>query len=279
MRDDYKPMGITAQQERYQPNALPIAITGASYAGLTLGNVLHLHSIPYAIFDSKSPPYTHVTGGAKFNIQSYELVAKKLELDVAKYCVADNGPTRKEVIDSLLQRVTPNLFTSQRILRIENRSGLFYLHSISTTTTASNKNQSGSICGPYRRVVGADGVLSKIRTSSLLGTFLCGDARWVNDRWYDLGLQRIDRGADIALQDGLELGEALANNKSMGQSTRNKFCAFEISWGRTRRRVAFSFAILALFACKFQSEISQSIYIIVYTLKDAIFSDDCLSHN
>ena len=59
-----------------------IAIIGASYAGLTLANILHMHNIPYVIFDSKSLPFTYVMGGTTFNVPSYKkLIVKKLELD------------------------------------------------------------------------------------------------------------------------------------------------------------------------------------------------------
>ena len=94
----------------------PIAIIGASYAGLTLANVLHQRFIPYVIFDSKSLPFTHVTGRATFNVPSYKLIAKKLELDVANHSGGEYWPSRKEVVESLLQRVKCNMITSQRIV-------------------------------------------------------------------------------------------------------------------------------------------------------------------
>ncbi|KAL7525405.1 hypothetical protein ACHAXR_003143 [Thalassiosira sp. AJA248-18] len=272
----------------------PVAIIGASYAGLTLANVLHLHSIPYVIFDCKSLPFTHVMGGAKFNIPSYELIVKKLELvDVAKSYLDDDdddGPTREEVIESLLQRVGQNLITSQRIVRIESRSsGLFYLHALLPKTHEANQSDD-QIIGPFQSIVGADGVLSKVRTSALLGTFLIGDARWVNDRWYDLGLRRINRGADMALLDGLALGEAMVSEECgriiTKQKTtvvlsriREKFCAWEISQRRAKRRCTLFVAILFTLMFKFQHECCSILHKMAYILKDSIFRDDCLSHH
>jgi len=263
-------MGNQGNHHRHE-KILPIAIIGGSFSGLTLANVLHLHSIPYTIFDSKSFPFTHVMGGAKFNIPSYELVAKKLELDHTppplplKYSInnnGDDGPTRKDVIDALLKRVEPNLITSQRIVRIEQKSsGLFYLHS-QQQTYKPNKHRDGwssdtRIIGPFQFVVGADGVLSKVRISALQNTFLIGDARWVNDRWYDLGLRRIDRGADMALLDGLELGCAMVGKEDDQLSSsqtlimRSKFCARQIAWRRSMRILAIAATIFVVLLFKF----------------------------
>mmetsp|Transcript_19706 Transcript_19706/g.36981 ORF Transcript_19706/g.36981 Transcript_19706/m.36981 type:complete len:277 (+) Transcript_19706:241-1071(+) len=257
----------------HHEKTLPIAIIGGSFSGLTLANVLYLHSIPYTIFDSRSFPFTHVMGGAKFNIPSYELVAKKLGLDhtqppplplppkYSKNNNGDDGPTRKDVIDALLKRVESNLVTSQRIVRIELKSsGLFYLHS-QQQIYKPNRHRDGwssdtRIIGPFQFVVGADGVLSKVRISALQNTFLVGDARWVNDRWYDLGLRRIDRGADMALLDGLELGYAMVKREDQISSsqealTRRKFCARVIAWRRSMRILAIAATIFVVVLFKF----------------------------
>ena len=238
----------------------PIAIVGASYAGLTLATVLHLYSIPYSIFDSKSLPFPHVMGGF-FNVPSYEVIAKELQLNVAKHAV-DDGPTRKEVVDSLLQRVKPNLMSSQRIVRIKNMSGgLFYLH--------TNNSESSDTCfGPFRSVVGADGVLSKVRTSALRGTFLIGDARWVNEQWWDLGFQRINKGADVAMLDGLELGKNMIISRDIVQPhIQRKFCAFAIFCRRRIRQFATLLgAIIAILTARFGRELKDAIFISAATI-------------
>ena len=233
---------------------IPIAIVGASYAGLTLANVLHLHSIPYRIFDSKSLPFPHVMGGF-FNVPSYEVIAKELQLNVAKHAV-DDGPTRKEVVDSLLQRVKPNLITSQRMVRIKNMSGLFYLHT-------NNSEPSDTCFGPFRSIVGADGVLSKVRTSALRGTFLIGDARWVNEQWWDLGFQRINKGADVAMLDGLALGKKMIISRDIVQPhIQRKFCAFAIFCRRRIRQFATLLgAIIAILTARFGRELKDAIFI------------------
>jgi hypothetical protein len=67
--------------------------------------------------------------------------------------------------------------------------------------------------GPYPIVVGADGVNSMIRQQALCATYLIGDARWARDRWYDMGLRRIRRGAELAMNDGMELGRLIVRGE------------------------------------------------------------------
>ena len=263
-------MTTTSNQTPAANNGLPIAIIGGSYAGLTLANVLHRNSIPYTIFDSKSPPFTYVMGGTKFNVPSYEIIAKKLELETLdKYC--EGSPTRKDVIESLLQRVgANNLITSRRIVRIEQRSGHFYLHSIQTAPKSRDYRESTH--GPFQSVVGADGVLSMVRKSALKGTYLIGDARWAKDRWYDFGLQRINQGADMALLDGLKLGQALISRQTVSSySLSSKFCAHNISRRRTIQQLILVMTILTMILFQRQN--------ILHELRDAVFSEDCLNHD
>jgi hypothetical protein len=263
-----------------------IAIIGASYAGLTLANVLHLHSIPYTIFDSKTLPFTYITGGTGFNVPSYGFIKEKLDLKSSSteqatgYRNAEGNAsddehdesvyTREEVISSLLGRVKMNFISSQNILRIEKRSEEeFYLHSKrnsaglyyqSKTKDAREESDSSTTYGPYHCVVGADGVLSKCRTSAMLGTYLIGDARWANDRFYDLGLRRIKQGSDLALMDGLALGEemvvGLVKGKNtpeaqvllkMSENAKRKYCARKIFYRKTNRQLVILSLLLAMF--------------------------------
>ena len=258
-----------------------IAIIGASYAGLTLANILHMHKIPYVIFDSKSLPFTYVMGGgATFNVPSYKkLIVKKLELDTtntSNHCNSEKEGwlTRQDVIESLLQRVQSKLITCTRIVHIEQHTSSegFYLHSSSSKQRQSQQQQHHSceIHGPYKYIIGADGVLSQVRSKAFHSTYLIGDARWAQDRYYDLGYQRIKMGANIALLDGLELGQMLVYDmmEKRGSSTTTKekddgqgqqesvthdvnvaalkFCAWEISRRRTKRRRCIFFFIVVV---------------------------------
>lgn len=250
-----------------------VAIIGASYAGLTLANTLEQKSssIAFNVFDSKTLPFTYVTGGDAFNVPSYVSLAKKLALQKSQQ-LSNNGLTRQDVIESLLERVKQHLIVGTRIERIEERNHLFYLHTrrkfqsredgTSTATIASNNFH---IYGPYQCIIGADGVRSICRTSALYGTYLIGDARWVNDRWYDLGLCRIERGADIAIQDGLELGESFLRamktekncdcfREAFPLEVNAKFCARHIHVARMRRIICVFMVFIAMVVMKKQSE-------------------------
>ncbi len=207
---------------------ISIAIIGASYAGLSLANTLkQKSSISFTIFDSKTLPFTYVTGGDAFNVPSYSTLAKKLSLKTSSQ-LPDNGLTRQDVIESLLEQVTHNVIVGTRIERIEKRNNVFYLHTRTQKLQSSaNGSSTETIYGPYQYVIGADGVRSKCRTCALHGIFLIGDARWVNDRWYDLGLRRIEQGADIAIQDGVELGEMFLTAMKMKSEHKEIDCAFK----------------------------------------------------
>lgn len=236
-----------------QQSHYPVAIVGGSYAGLVLANILHRHSIPFVIFDSRSIPYdVHVCGG-KFNVPSFVSICQKLGLQrklvkLHKNNVVYNNSTeitREDVIDCFLQHVrVNNIISSVRIVRIEkSTNGLFFLYSTSSTY------------GPYRTVVGADGIFSIIRSHAYNGTYLIGDARWVQDvSWYDLGMTRIARGANMAMIDGLELGMILVDNcqckngggMNMTILTTHKFCAKKIHEQRVSRWLYLTFASIAI---------------------------------
>ncbi|KAL3797504.1 hypothetical protein HJC23_009868 [Cyclotella cryptica] len=182
-----------------------VAIIGASYAGLSFANMLHLNSIPFTIFD-RSRPVTYIMGGNDFNIPSFSAVVERLDLKNFANDGSMRNPTRKDVIDLLLERVKKNIMPEHCLIKII-REGSSDFHIL--TETKSNdpaKRRRENIQGPYQCIVRADGVLSLCRSSAFRGIFLVGDARWANDRWYDLGLQRIKRGADIAIMDGVTLG-------------------------------------------------------------------------
>ncbi|KAL7544477.1 hypothetical protein ACHAWF_007860 [Thalassiosira exigua] len=261
---------------RLQGEEAPVAIVGAGYAGLALANSLHLRSVPYVIYDARSLPFVHVTGGAKFDVPSFDHIAKKLELNAPeKY--ESGGPCRKDVIDSLLERVKSNLVSSQRIVGIEHRSGLFYLQS--WRNGRNLKDEPAKPLGPFRSVVGADGIFSVVRERALPNTFLIGDARWAGDRWYDLGLRRIDRGANIALIDGLELGQVMV---TMDQSSwiGGKFCAYDISRRRSMRTF-FSLAAIACLVALIKSQWHDNVDMRnpIGTLGEILFSDECLARD
>lgn len=246
---------------------ISIAIIGASYAGLSLANTLKQKSssssISFTIFDSKTLPFTYVTGGDAFNVPSYSSLAKKLSLKTSQ--LNGNELTRQDVIESLLERVMQHVIVGTRIDSIKERNNLFYLHTRQKLQSSNDLSSSiERIHGPYQCVIGADGVRSKCRTCALNGIFLIGDARWVNDRWYDLGLRRIRRGADIAIQDGVELGETFltamkmksehteidSSFNSVPETVRAKFCARQIEIARMTRILSVLMVFFAIVVMK-----------------------------
>lgn len=267
---------------------ISIAIIGASYAGLTLANTLKQNSssISFTIFDSKTLPFTYVTGGDAFNVPSYSTLAKKLSLKTSQ--LPDNGLTRQDVIESLLERVAQHVIVGTRIERIEERNNLFYLHTRQKVLSSDDGLSTERIYGPYQCVIGADGVCSKCRTCALRGIFLIGDARWVNDRWYDLGLRRIRRGADIGIQDGVELGEMFLTAmktkrehkeidcafKSFPESVRAKYCARQIQIARMTRIISVLVVFLAMAVMKNQSMMQSILGRIQIWYLDAFSEDD-----
>lgn len=224
-----------------------IAIIGGSYCGLSLANTLHINSVSYTIFDRRSLPYNHVQGGSGFNIPSFNIIQDRLQLKRRRRNTELHRLTRKNIIDLLLQRVMTNLVSESNIVEVYKELSSFY---ITTETKSNNTSRVRTKHGPYQILIGADGVQSTCRKSSYKGIFLIGDARWVNDRWFDLGLRRIDRGADIAMIDGLQLGEAICNSAkryrdtqqliySVNIQTKNAFCAREIYRKKIMRQAAF----------------------------------------
>lgn len=241
-------MGEAKLTEELLPK-VNIAIIGGSYAGLSLANTLHINSVSYTIFDRRSLPYNHVMGGSGFNVPSLLVIQDRLQLKRSRNTELHNI-TRKNVIDLLLERGMTNMISESNVVEINKEASSFY---ITTETKSNDKTDDTSKIttkhGPYQILIGADGVLSTCRKSSFKGMFLIGDAKWVNDRRFDLGLRRIDRGADIAMIDGLQLGEAICNSAkrctdmrqlihSVNNKTDNVFCAREIYYKKMMRQSA-----------------------------------------
>lgn len=134
--------------------------------------------------------------------------------------------------------------------QVENR----LLNNRSQRTTGTNPLNK-TICwyGPFDILIGADGVRSMVRQclqrryahSSRPVACLIGDARWTHQRWWDLlGHARVRCGADIALMDGIELGEILL--KQHHQCKEGHYVIPEKFWSRPFQRT-FTDGIILIF--------------------------------
>jgi len=130
--------------------------------------------------------------------------------------------------------------------------------------------ENDSVTGPFDLIVGADGVFSTtrkiVRTKNNHATVaLIGDARWATDRWWDFGMKRLSKGADMAIWDGIHLGELLIEKFPLYQCTGKLDLG---DFGAIRRkktafmRLAFA-SLIALFAL--------TLKIFVYNMSSATF--------
>ena len=227
----------------------PVAIVGGSYAGLTAAITLRRHSIPFTIFERRLS-FSYVQG--PFSVPSYE----KLEISVD----GKGTPSRQEVVESLIEKVSERLVCGHAIISIDSRNGLFYLNSETSDGTKQH--------GPFHTVIGADGVRSTVRKHALRNTFLIGDARWANERFYDLGAKRIHQGADMALLDGIELGHAIFEHHFLPPLYCNKFDASVLH----KRKRMLQFAVAAAVAMFAGADY-------IRRTVGTIFQDDCLKHS
>ncbi len=293
-----------------------VAIIGASYAGLTLANVLQQHNesntnqlnhhnidddddnitchFDYTVFESKSPPFSYIIGG-DFNIPSYPMILDRLQLHHQGGKGVDTDTThahththtdtdtctfeRKDVIDTLRNGIERNISYGTHIISIEdvNVDVEVEVNSDSTRTCMSTtrkcncqimlhstssrynyqegkkRKEQNQRHGPFDIVVGANGVKSlcrnrnEYRDRELLRIYIIGDARWVNDRFYDLGFRRIDQGADIAMRDGLELGKYLTTRtRPSNMKMEEKFHAKYVRIRQFQRRMILFVLLITL---------------------------------
>jgi len=270
---------------------LAIAIIGASYAGLTLANVLQKYNedydanfgkIEFTLFEKMGPPGSIGCISGNLRLPSGEAVLKDIGLNgawsdlknsskpilssfpnvhttLAKPSIGTNGNelscnddpflvSQNACVETLRRNVETKIQHKKLLTRIFEKNtdrsvSHTNLHEYYLQMQCSDNNLAkrikdkdrfvtvtiptyeAVIKGPYHVIVGADGVLSKCRqyyrSKSFFRhspVFLIGDARWVQNRWWDLGRLRIKSGADISICDGLELGKILVTQMKLNQN-------------------------------------------------------------
>ena len=209
---------------KVESNGFRVAIIGAGYAGLTLARSLQY---PQAVSIDGRPVEVIVLEardsldgievGGDLIVPQGEKVLQQMGLSSqwAAMRTSESSVPRQALQLVLARSLRPGTLQcgcsvgwieeaedDQLILGIRGRNG----------------ERHGSM-GPYNLVVLAPGMSqSPIQTwaslwqQSAARILVVGDAQWAQGRWWDLGLARIRRGADIALWDGQELAQCLRSS-------------------------------------------------------------------
>ena len=221
-----------------------VAIIGASYAGLSLGNTLQKHSISFIIFESSQNYYDdenkivgqntqnnerrnknemrlkpHLFVIGPFILPSFANLLENLGLHMScetrqsqlgKNCDVECCYERSNVISTLIHKIQHRIKYDTTITKIIKSQGGEGDQSFYCCCNRDDEKK----YGPFEYVIGADGVHSMIGSNHKMKDdnriLLIGDARWVNDSWYDFGFNRVREGGNVAIQDGFELGSCLA---------------------------------------------------------------------
>jgi len=228
------------------PTSSSVAIVGAGFAGLSLAIALKRRGFEsIAIFESRSGDdddgaISYIVGDL-FLPNGKDSMRRLGMSDVWEELTKESKIRRpnyipQETLQSEMRKVvSENIWYGHRVIGLsdDGEGGGLFVDCIQKQRTAGRKDRGmEKRQGPFDIVAGADGVLSCIRRCGVGGSnfrssnnnvALLGDSRWCQDR-FDLGSRRIKCGADIALQDGIELSKLLAardsTNLDLGQ-----FCA------------------------------------------------------
>ena len=232
-----------------------ILIIGAGYAGLTLANLLLQepnNKAPFfevVVIDRlRAPPNGNVIHGtirvpfAKHLLpQIKRLDSTKVQALLLQESQRDNGRDKLHETELLaLLRETVSVYYQHEAQNITYRTitkgssgggdgGKVQLYvTIRKRTSVYGpcpKNDVISTWGPYDWVIAADGALSQFRNLpdrvSCQQVLLVGDAQWVHGHWWDLGRQRLHRGADLALQQAHKVATALLARHGQHPITHN----------------------------------------------------------
>ena len=113
--------------------------------------------------------------------------------------------TREDLISTLWKKLNNYLCCGENIVHIDQRStgkiAELYLHSRSTNNM--------HIC-VHRPCWSRWCII----LSALQGMYLIWDTCWVHDHWQNFGLRQIEKGADLALLDQIDLGQKIGMIKS-----------------------------------------------------------------
>ena len=249
------------------PTSSSVAIVGAGFAGLSLAIALKQRGFEsITIFESRSGD-DDGGGGTSYIVGDLFLPNGKESMhhlgmsDVWEELTRESkigrpGYIPQEGLQSSMRNVvSENICYGHRVTGIsdDKEGGGLFVDCIQRQKNDGRKDRGvDARRGPFDVVAGADGVISCVRKCSVSGsTFrsnnniaLLGDGRWCQDR-LDLGSRRIKCGADIALQDGIELANLLAC-QDIKNLNLNKFCAKKKRLEISVRRMNVAVVVLAI---------------------------------
>ena len=214
----------TAQRPLHA-NTQPVSvgIVGAGFSGLALAQYLRAAGIDVQVYESRRyEPEFH----AYFSLPSLPTVWKSIGLSLDQLPLPNPEKSHLYQRQKVLQVLSRNVpiaantlideITIQQ-LPLPHHSDHYHCQNAAATALVLH-DSNGHQHGPFTHIVAANGVRSAFRTCALPNVLLLGDARWVSDQsFYDFGTTRIERGANQALLDAMELGSCIVQMERQRQ--------------------------------------------------------------
>ena len=232
---------------------LRVAIIGAGFGGLALARALHEAGVGARVYE-QDESLNHVLVGGELRVPSAERTLAALGLE-AEWWALRATATQPDCLP--LQGLKDVLAMSLSDGQLECGRRI-----VSLTTTCAGELRlefaDGATAAADLAVVASGMAAPRVSRDALRHTAAIGDARWAQRQWWDLGARRIREGADMALVEGLELGELLVRELQPGHGSHAPldlgiFAASRRRWpggGRraTEPQACLSRALLALAA-------------------------------
>lgn len=191
---------------------LSVGIVGASFSGIALALALQKHgdeNIKVVLLEERSGAHVgsivgdlHLPSGRN-SLTQLGLEDMWADLTKRSFSGRSNHVTQKAFQTALRDKASKWIRYNHQIVGIQRDVEGRLLCQIS---------KQEDLIGPFDVIVGADGVRSQFRRRRPEfgeNVALVGDARWVQDQWWDLGFARVTRGADMAIRDGIDLAQLL----------------------------------------------------------------------
>ena len=240
---------------------LRVAIIGSGFGGLALARALHEAGVGAHVYE-QDESLNHVWVGGELRVPSAKRVLTALGLEAE--CEALRAMSSQA--DCLpLQGLRDVLAASLRHGRLECGRRIVSL----TTTSAGEllvEFADGASAAADLAVVASGMAAPRVSTDALRHTAAVGDARWAQQRWWDLGARRIREGADMALVEGLELGELLVRGLQLEHGSHEPldlgiFAASHRRWPGGGRRATDPHACLGRALVALATAVAASVFI------------------